>query len=50
MCDCEVDDYCTSRSPWVRTGGILPGQITPVSGEMVPAPAKLPDVKTKQGL
>ena len=21
MCDCEYDDYCSSRSPWIRYGG-----------------------------
>jgi hypothetical protein len=34
ICDCDYDDHCASRSPWIRTGMLA----TPV--EAVPAPAK----------
>jgi hypothetical protein len=45
ICDCEYDDYCLSRSPWVR-GNVM---VTPppAAGEKVPPPAKLPDVKKR---
>jgi hypothetical protein len=41
VCDCESDDYCTSRSPWIRNNvaSIAP----PV--ESTQPPAKLPDGK-----
>ena len=47
ICDCEYDDYCTSRSPWIRVSASQPIQSAPTipSSEPIPAPAKLPDVK-----
>jgi hypothetical protein len=48
ICDCEYDDYCASRSPWMR-GNVMvapPGGVAPA--ERVPAPSKLPDVKKKE--
>ena len=54
VCDCEFDDYCSSRSPWVRFGpgyeappiDAIPAKALP--GEFVAPPAKaLPDVKKK---
>jgi hypothetical protein len=40
ICDCEEDDHCSSRSPWVHGSATgLPEAI----GE--PMPAKLPDGK-----
>jgi hypothetical protein len=37
VCDCSTDDYCTNRSPWIRT--VYPVVLgAPV--EAVPAPAK----------
>ncbi|HZZ79184.1 MAG TPA: hypothetical protein VFE62_11735 [Gemmataceae bacterium] len=53
VCDCQMDDYCSSRSPWIRTGAVAPG-LTPAPVEYVappgttvpaPMPAKLPDAK-----
>ncbi len=46
ICDCEEDDWCASRSPWVRTGSPAPA---PVESLPAPTPAKLPDAK-KVGL
>jgi hypothetical protein len=48
ICDCEFEDYCTSRSPWVR-GGVMvaPAGGAPVVVEKVAPPSKLPDVKKK---
>jgi len=54
VCDCEFDDYCSSRTPWVRSTGMPPaivnGTIPSTPSEPIPAPApsKLPDVKTKK--
>ena len=41
VCDCNVDDYCASRAPWVRFGGDI---TTPVAEPVAP-PTKLPDGK-----
>jgi hypothetical protein len=38
VCDCEQDDHCSSRSPWVRPA--VPAESIPE-----PLPAKLPDGK-----
>jgi hypothetical protein len=44
ICDCDYDDHCVTRAPWLRNGG------APVY-ESIPAPAtKLPEVKTKHNL
>lgn len=41
ICDCEQDDYCSSRQPWALHGA-------PISGETIQTPpVKLPDVKKK---
>ena len=41
ICDCEVDDHCSTRSPWVRYA--LP---ISSSSEVIPnPPLKLPDGK-----
>jgi hypothetical protein len=49
ICDCDLDDHCTSRSPWVRTNTMAaPVQTAPV--EKVAPPQKLPDVKKKTDL
>jgi len=34
ICDCQVDDYCTSRSPWLRYNS-TPTDVV----ETIPAPA-----------
>jgi hypothetical protein len=56
VCDCEFDDYCSSRSPWVRFGPagldvpVAAVPVTPAPGAdfVPPAPAKsLPDLKKK---
>ena len=39
VCDCVIDDHCSSRSPWIRLGGPVP--------ESIPAPMVLPEVKNK---
>jgi hypothetical protein len=38
VCDCELDEYCRMRSPWVRTAPAVLG--TPV--ESIPAPMTPP--------
>jgi hypothetical protein len=40
ICDCEDDDHCSSRSPWIRGNGMP-------AAESMPAPEalKLPDGK-----
>jgi hypothetical protein len=40
ICDCEMEDYCSSRSPWIRNGY---SAAPPV--EVIQPPAKLPDGK-----
>jgi hypothetical protein len=53
VCDCEDDEYCSSRSPWVHGAHMVPAipLTTTLPAEAVPAPApmpaKLPDVKKK---
>jgi hypothetical protein len=42
ICDCEYEDYCSSRAPWIRMGGHI--TTSPIA-EPVPPPAKLPDGK-----
>jgi len=44
VCDCEVDDYCYTRQPYIHQGGItapLPHYSSP-SGEAIPAPRSTP--------
>ncbi|MBM3995514.1 MAG: hypothetical protein FJ303_15365 [Planctomycetes bacterium] len=41
ICDCEDDNYCASRAPWLQ-GAPAETVLTP--------PAKLPDGKKKAGL
>ena len=48
ICDCEYDDYCASRSPWVRHGGVMPVGIPVAPTEPIPAPSKLPDPRAKK--
>ena len=48
ICDCEYDDYCSSRSPWVRHGGVTPVGLPVAPVEPIPAPSKLPDPKLKR--
>lgn len=50
VCDCEYDDYCSSRSPWIRTngGGIVHTPIAVPASEPIPTPKVLPD--SKKGL
>jgi hypothetical protein len=44
MCDCEMDDHCLERSPWLRFGAGVTGEQP--AGEPIPvAPTKLPDGK-----
>lgn len=49
ICDCEFDDYCASRAPWVRGNGV---HASPEEGYHAPAPvtapATLPEVKSKK--
>jgi hypothetical protein len=50
ICDCDEDDYCTSRTPWVRQGGFISpnGAVLP-AGEPIPAPKDMPkDVLKKK--
>jgi hypothetical protein len=59
VCDCQYDDYCSSRAPWVRQGGAVAPTteyVSPTPGniESIPAPlpaklpqSKLPDAKSK---
>ena len=43
ICDCELDDHCSSRSPWIRYSPALDPPV-----ETAPAPAKaLPAVPKK---
>jgi hypothetical protein len=42
-CDCEFDDHCLERSPWLRTG--VP--ISSPAPETVLPPMKLPEAKKK---
>jgi hypothetical protein len=42
VCDCEMDDHCFTRAPWVKYAAPPPGLGVPV--ETVPAPG-LPPVK-----
>ncbi len=37
ICDCEVDEYCSSRSPWIRNAGAVAPPV-----ESIQPPAKLP--------
>jgi hypothetical protein len=41
ICDCEEDDHCSSRSPWVHPMAPAPESIPMPE----PTPAKLPDGK-----
>jgi hypothetical protein len=41
VCDCDSEDHCSSRSPWIRTNA---GLAAPVAEPIAP-PAKLPDGK-----
>ena len=41
ICDCEYDDHCASRSPWIRPMAPAPESIPAPE----PAPMKLPDGK-----
>ena len=40
VCDCEIDDYCTSRQPWLVHGPVagLPGPLAAPVGEALPLP------------
>jgi hypothetical protein len=41
ICDCEEDDHCLERQPWLRLG-------VPSTSESIPTPpSKLPDGKKK---
>jgi hypothetical protein len=41
MCDCESDDHCLERAPWLRFGA------SPSDGETIKTPpAKMPDGKS----
>lgn len=43
ICDCAYDDYCSSRSPWIRMGGpVSASEISTVPGAPAVAPATLP--------
>lgn len=54
VCDCDFEDHCYTRAPWVRvgyTGTIYNGTVGPVGpiGEPIPQPQKsLPDGKGKK--
>jgi hypothetical protein len=51
ICDCEYDDYCLSRAPWVRLGFHANGSAPIPAGESIPAPLpskNLPEVKNKK--
>jgi hypothetical protein len=53
ICDCEEDDYCTSRSPWIRHGVSTPGVPIVTTGpvsEVIPPPTtkSLPELKGKK--
>jgi hypothetical protein len=39
VCDCEMDDHCSSRSPWIRNAS----PASPPAAEVVQPPANLPD-------
>lgn len=43
ICDCEEDDHCVTRQPWVQHGT----HAAPVAPELIQPPAKLPDAKKK---
>jgi len=49
ICDCEHDDYCSSRTPWVRHGytGIATPASAPITEVIPAAPTKLPNGKMK---
>jgi hypothetical protein len=51
VCDCEEDNYCASRAPWIQHGGAGGGVIqssAPMSiPEVVVPPTKLPEGKKK---
>ena len=52
ICDCEMDDHCLERQPWLCTGHapfvgetiVTPPGKLPIGGEVVPLP-KTPDGK-----
>jgi hypothetical protein len=53
VCDCEYDDYCSSRSPWLRHGVSTPGMPVVTTGpvsEGIPPPTSksLPELKGKK--
>ena len=41
ICDCEEDDHCATRQPWVRCGAPTPAET------IVTPPTKLPEKKKK---
>jgi hypothetical protein len=43
VCDCEQDNHCADRAPWVRTGP----PITMASEPIATPPTKTPDVPKK---
>ena len=50
ICDCDFDDYCASRAPWIRLGVHSEPAVGP-AGEPLPPPVtpkNLPEVKTKK--
>lgn len=36
VCDCDIDDHCFTRQPWLRHGGVA----QPIAGEAAAAPVR----------
>ena len=45
ICDCQGDDHCSSRAPWIRLGFQAPAESLPLP---MPAAKDQPDAKGKQ--
>lgn len=50
VCDCDVDDYCYTRQPWIHHPPIpaaLPGHSVAVPTHLAPAPRPVTEEKTR---
>ena len=49
VCDCENDNHCESRAPWIQHGGAVIHSSAPttIPEPVVVPPTKLPDGKKK---
>jgi hypothetical protein len=49
VCDCDIDDHCASRQPWVAMGA-APALGTPVEYAPAPLPKGAPPVEQPKAL